>query len=122
MGYRFFVLSIAHCLLPVFLELPQKPYIIFKKHSYIINAVFKHCNALYAKTECKTGIPFRVIINGLKNHWVNHACAKYLKPAAPFAHTAPFAVAHNTLNIHFYARLCKRKKTWPETNSYIFSK
>ena len=66
---------------PSFLELLQKPQVVFKKQTNIRDAVLSHSKPFYAETESPAGVLLAVYPDRIENVRVNHSAATHLYPA-----------------------------------------
>jgi len=103
-------------------KLFQKPYIIFKKQSYIINLIFEHGYPFNSHPKSETGINLRINSTVIKNIGINHSTSQDLNPSGIFADTATFSPTNKAGDIHLCRGLCKWEIGWPKTDACIFTK
>ena len=102
-------------------ELVKKADIVFKVKPEVINAIFKHCGALYSHAECISRVFFKVNTACIENIRVNHSAAKKLKPARALTYIAAFSSADIAADIHLCRRLSEGEKRRSQSYVYIVS-
>src|SRR5258707_9934427 len=91
------------------LELLQEAQIVAPKIANILDVVLEHRDPFWPHAEREAAVNFRVIAAVAQHRGMDHATARDLKPACVLAHRTAFAVAQDTLDVYFHARLGERE-------------
>src|SRR5579862_1640281 len=103
-------------------KLFQKPDIVLRVQSQIVNTVFELAKPFYSHAECKTCVCIAVNAKVLKHFRMNHSAAENFYPACMFANVATNAATNSAIDIHFGAWFRKWEVGRAKTNFYVNAK